>query len=907
MTDHKSWLWKKKPSEKTITVAEKVEITSRENEEEMHVLLAEKAGLERDLKDLGDKLSSALAECSAKDDLVKKHSKTAKEALAGWEKAEAKALSLKEELEEALKERDIGEERTRHLDAALKECMQQLRFVREDQEQRIHDVMVKAAEELEETKMFLEEKLEESGQTIAKLTAENSQLCKAVLLKDQLIEELNQEKARVEADVNALLARLEHLEKDNNLLIYELRVLEKEVDIRNEEREFNRRTADASHKQHLENVKKIAKLESECQRLRLLVRKRLPGPAALAKMKSEVDMLGRDPADNRRKKSNLSTVSSMQLEFGADGYPESPGKKMNFLNDKVCALEEENNSLRETLQKKMNEIQISRNMYIQTASKLSKLEAQLDESHKNQLIRDARSSIISSHDLSMASMSDVGSDDKVSCAGSWASKSVGMSDINHLMDDFAEMEKLALVCVDKPITESSSITNTESVGKELVPIASGTESKELGKSLLKLIEIIRGIDFPSGDPDTLQTPNRKNDCDYMVRVFQWRASDLASNLQNFLRICDDLLNGKAEFETFIQEMTDVLEWIVNHCFSLQNFSSMNDALKKQFNWDENRIESETEVLMSAQFSEAGNKNLSSCDVSEEGSKMKGVIDIYSAKHESECDSMKNEFQKSEYSTVNLRSEMEALEHSKNMTEEQFEIYKMTNEDLNSQLLAVNSRMAEAYNKVASLQAEMENKVNHCEELEAKCLDLQVQLESLQKVDSTEVKENLDQDEKQLRTEWEISAASEKLAECQETILHLGKQLQAMASSREAVVSDKFISTPTKIAPAVTTTPAGDRKQMCQRSSLLDQMLAEDNPDTDQLESPKTKEIISTNNDFGSHNTGNITSKMNNEIGLGSLAIVPYQKPQATSGGLFKRLLRRKKKGSSKKMPLPVVA
>lgn len=49
----------------------------------MHVLLAEKAELERDLKDSGDKLSSALAECNAKDDLVKKHSNTAKEALAG--------------------------------------------------------------------------------------------------------------------------------------------------------------------------------------------------------------------------------------------------------------------------------------------------------------------------------------------------------------------------------------------------------------------------------------------------------------------------------------------------------------------------------------------------------------------------------------------------------------------------------------------------------------------------------------------------------------------------------------------------------------------------------------------------------------------------------------------------------
>jgi len=47
------------------------------------VLLAEKAQLERDLRDLSDKLSSALSECDAKDELAKKHAKTAQEALAG--------------------------------------------------------------------------------------------------------------------------------------------------------------------------------------------------------------------------------------------------------------------------------------------------------------------------------------------------------------------------------------------------------------------------------------------------------------------------------------------------------------------------------------------------------------------------------------------------------------------------------------------------------------------------------------------------------------------------------------------------------------------------------------------------------------------------------------------------------
>lgn len=50
---------------------------------QIQILLANKAELENDLKTLNNKLSSALAECNAKDDLVKKHSKTIQEAIIG--------------------------------------------------------------------------------------------------------------------------------------------------------------------------------------------------------------------------------------------------------------------------------------------------------------------------------------------------------------------------------------------------------------------------------------------------------------------------------------------------------------------------------------------------------------------------------------------------------------------------------------------------------------------------------------------------------------------------------------------------------------------------------------------------------------------------------------------------------
>ncbi|KAK9285671.1 hypothetical protein L1049_024870 [Liquidambar formosana] len=504
--DHKTWIWRKRSSEKTIVAADKVNLPATGTEEEVQSLLTDKAELERDLKNLNEKLSSTLLECNAKDDLVKKHAKMAQEAIAGWEKAETEVVSLKQKLDVAIQQRVVGEERSTHLDAALKECMQQLRFVREEQEQRIHDAVMKTSRELEKTQMVLEEKLAETTKRLAKLGVENTQLSKALLVKEKLIEDLNEHKTRAEADFNSLRTRLDSTEKDNASLKYEVRVLEKELEIRNEEREFNRRTADASHKQHLESVKKIAKLESECQRLRLLVRKRLPGPAALAKMKNEVEMLGKDSAEMRRRKLNPSPTGLM-VDFAVDNSPDTPSKRINVLTEQLCAMEEENKILNETLGKKINELQVSRIMYARTASKLSQVETHLEESSKGQTTMEPTRSSIVSRELSLASMSDIGSDDKVSCTESWASaliselehfrnekqkgppscKSVGVSDIN-LMDDFVEMEKLAIVSVDKPFGSSHvsshevngivgpletdlSRYSSEGTGREMVPVS----------------------------------------------------------------------------------------------------------------------------------------------------------------------------------------------------------------------------------------------------------------------------------------------------------------------------------------------------------------------------------------------------------------------------------------------------
>ncbi|KAF7828705.1 filament-like plant protein 7 isoform X1 [Senna tora] len=1060
--DHKTWLWRKKSSEKAIIGTDKANPTLKENEE-VQELLADKEELEKDLKKLDDKLALALSDCNAKDELVKKQTKISQEAVAGWEKAKAETSSLKQDLEEALQQKLVYEERITHLDGALKECMQQLRFVREEQEKRIHDAVMKATKEFEKARMVFEERLSETSKKLAKAGAENAHLTKTVLVEQTLIEDLKKQLSQAEADHNALMARLEFTEKDNASLKYEVRVLEKEVEIRNEEREFNRRTADASHKQQLESAKKIAKLESECQRLRLLVRKRLPGPAALAKMKNEAGMLGRDSVEMRKKRSN--SISFID-ETSVDGSPESTGKRISLLTEQLGTVEEENKTLRETLNRKTNELQFSRTMLARTAFKLSQVESQLEESSKGQPTVEQPRISLTSREFSMASMSDIGSDDKASCAESWASaliseleqfksgkqkefkssKNIGSSDIN-LMDDFVEMEKLAVVSVEKaaevsnasskvangingssetgmneitslvvsneiiPVTESSSsddILNGDLPGwlqdvlkvvmeqsrvthkkpddileeirvalrhlnhsdlrelhssKGSGPIAASTppysrhsllldpssgvtdaailsvkksrqqSQSDMSKSIVKIIEIIEKISMSAVEHDNSDPMCRRNGnamlyknlgvpTGYMVRVFQWKTSELSNVLHQFLQVCYDLLNGKVDHENFARELTTALDWIVNHCFSIQDVSSMKDAIKKQFDWEETRSESETEIGMISHVADADKLHLPQQQLlclpavpTSDGHKLETKELQHDEKEESEntkdkviCAetkkemfegreqpaSDKNESLKSEHqeSEKIISSELQTVKNANGaVIQDQTQNHKFITADLDAQL--TEDEIKEARHKVLALELELENKNSCCEELEGRCLELQLLLESMKKESSDH---DINQKEKPLRTDWEITAASEKLAECQETILNLGKQLKALADPKDASLFDKVIAT--KSNTITTSTVNVDPKDMRakHRPSLLDQMLAEDDTKADipnAVTGPQEKVLVL-----------NGTKEQDESAARKSLAIVPVKK--RGSVGLWKKIWWRKK-NANKKTHIPLAS
>jgi hypothetical protein len=70
--------------------------------------------------------------------------------------------------------------------------------------------------------------------------------------------------------------RLEGLEKENFDLKYKVHSITKELEIRSTELEYGKKTSDVLSRHHTESVKKIVRLEDECNRLRVMVRKKLP-------------------------------------------------------------------------------------------------------------------------------------------------------------------------------------------------------------------------------------------------------------------------------------------------------------------------------------------------------------------------------------------------------------------------------------------------------------------------------------------------------------------------------------------------------------------------------------------------------------------------------------------------------
>ncbi|KAK2991543.1 hypothetical protein RJ640_016578 [Escallonia rubra] len=869
--DQKAWLWRKRSSEKTIVAGDKAELTRKSNKEE--VLPSEKElALESSAKYLNDKSASVICECNAEDDLVADHAKAAQEAIAAIvllvltesnifcsarEKAEADVVFLRQELNEALQQRTAANERLVHLNAALRVCMQQLSSVREEQEQRIRDAVTETSKDYEKEHKKLKEKFTEASKRIANLIFESSRLSKALVVKDSLIEDLSKRSFRAEAEFSTLMARLDSTEKENAFLIYEFRMLEKELEIRNEEREYNRRSMDASHRQHLESAKKIAKLDAECQRLRTLVRKRLPGPAALANMKTEVGIQGRNQIEMRRKRTP--TTGDLLVQDFTSKNPQIPSKKVGFLIEQLCDMEEENRILQEIIAKRDDELCSLQTTFSLTASRLSQVEAQVRELSTFQNPMEVATCKPVSNELSLVSSLNTANNDEIVPSGSWASTLIsGLDHFRHgetkkasestklgvpdmsLMDDFVEMEKLAIVSVDAP-PRSSCLSSDASrmLSDSLTRESCNHQSVLTGKELVPVVQ--------GGSSDTEREHQRSD-------LLSGKTCDWLQDVQKVI-LEQSRVSKRSAYE-LLEDIRMALHYLSDPSSTHPEPSNL-PPVGGYINW-----KSPTSFLREGSLTES-----SDTGNSKERTNNQGIGSV--------------------------QAELETLKEANRIVEEQIENQKLINEDLDTQITMAKFRLNEVSQKLSSVEVELDDRIHCCEELEATCLELQLQLESAK--DKEIPKDSVDKG-KLLQNGSDMTAASAKLAECQETVFNLGKQLKALASPKEVAVSDQVLST------ASTFTTTTNSKNSSQRSSLRDQMLAEDDVQAEDLQSPKTKEVISSvETKHAAPPTVYLGVKSGcQSAATGVLAIAPNKK-RGGGSSLLRKLLRRKK-GSSKKTP-----
>ncbi|PWZ31699.1 Filament-like plant protein [Zea mays] len=217
------------------------------------------------LESLNNKLSDALLTIRAKEDLVKEHAKVTEEAVAGWEQAEAEATTLKGLLEASCQKNASLQDQVCHLDEALKECVRQLRLAREEQEDKIREIVSKTLVPQSENP----ELQKHIGELRKRLEVTRLEASSSMLLQHDLQERLQ----AIERENLGLKAKGQAIERENLDLKAKLLVQSNDLKIVMLERDLSNQAAETASKQHLEGVKKIARVEAECRRLQHLMRK----------------------------------------------------------------------------------------------------------------------------------------------------------------------------------------------------------------------------------------------------------------------------------------------------------------------------------------------------------------------------------------------------------------------------------------------------------------------------------------------------------------------------------------------------------------------------------------------------------------------------------------------------------
>ncbi|KAK1684069.1 hypothetical protein QYE76_044917 [Lolium multiflorum] len=486
------------------------------------------------------------------------------------------------------------------MEDALRSCTDQLLLVREENECLIIEAANRISLEQKKSRDLLH-KLEAANKRFAKVVTENYNLHNTVNSKEKLIRELNESKAQSEQRLSEATAKLEFMQKQCTSLQYEVRIVQKELEIRNKERGYDLQSIDAAQKQQQESAHKIITLEAECRRLRTMVQNRLPGPAALVKMKDVVEQRGStSSAENGTRRIHTSKIVQPSLRAATRRHSVSEGYIV-----KLQDMDDENNHLRQLLATKEREIQSVQLQYADEACKLSVVQRQLKE-------------LCSDHYLEQSNNSDQFASPLVSKPGKLRigkqhtslsqSRRIAVTDMQ-LLVDLAEIEKLEMEsrpsseahqCRTDSSDKHSKVFPSEIVGRDQIS-EDGFFDKypELIQDVLKLIihihqankisvdvildDITRALrsDVSAKEKDVVGLSYQQTEIDSMVATMIEKIScmlerttgnnvtisqlilrernEFTSQMEHLVHVCSDALDGKANLQKFIDEVCLTLE------------------------------------------------------------------------------------------------------------------------------------------------------------------------------------------------------------------------------------------------------------------------------------------------------------------------------------------------------------
>ncbi|KAL3639083.1 hypothetical protein CASFOL_016990 [Castilleja foliolosa] len=888
--DKRSWPWKKKSSEKQaaliiapdsseIVTAEDDKVKQDANKKTKYVQISKESythltgledqvksfeeqvqsyeeqvqSLEDEVKDLNEKLSEANTEMTNKEILVKQHAKVAEEAVSGWEKAEAEAAALKNHLESVTLLKLTAEDRASHLDGALKECMRQIRNLKEENEQKLHEVILNKSKLFDKMKFELESKINDFDQELMRSEAESAALSRSLQERSNMLIQLSEEKSQAKAEIEILKSDIESCEKEINSLKYEVHLARKEVEIRNEEKNMSVRSAEVANKQHIEGVKKIAKLEAECQRLRGLVRKKLPGPAALAQMKLEVESLGRDYGETRLRRSPVkppSPHSAQMSEFSLDNSQKYL-KENDLLTDRLLEMEEETKMLKEALANRNSELQASRSIYAHTASKLQSLEAQIQANGEQKSSTRSETRVGPTEGVST---SEDGVDDNVSCSGSWNTgptseispiKKEKTENTNNLdlMDDFLEMEKLAYlsngtnaevsnagselvnnedVSVANPQLQTDFLRLQSKITKILDSMSDKKDAEKAVQDIRRVMQDMHGTVFEDKTVNSVETTISQE-----IQIAVTQIHDFIMILGKEAKIVPDEEGLNEKIDTFSAKYTEAINNNINLIdFVLDTSHVLIKASELHFNvmgfkgseveigssdcidkiaLPENKpiVDESLDERYSngcARFSDSASDpdvpndanlvpisestaNSWKCSFEEfEQLKMdKDKLEGELATCVENFENTKTQLLETERVLAEVKEQLKSVQKSNGLAETQLKCMAESYNSLETRADELKNEVNVLQGKIESLENELEEERKCHEEALNKCKDLQEQLERI------ECSAEAEYDDKPSQ-ETELAAAAEKLAECQETIFLLGKQLKSLRPQTDILSS-----------------------------------------------------------------------------------------------------------------------